>query len=155
MAVQKRSRNYDIFDAFDRFLTPSFQSLEKSLGDWNPRVDILEKPTAWEIHAELPGVSKDDIQLNVQNGVVTISGTRSQKTVQKEEGTFRRVERTYGSFSRSFTLPENAELASPKLAAKLEDGVLEVTIPKKSDQPAEKTSIPITVGGGASSSGSQ
>lgn len=153
MAVQKR-RDYDVFDAFERFLTPSFQSFEKSLGDWHPRVDILEKPTAWEIHAELPGVNKDDIQLNVQNGVVNISGTRNQRSVTKEDN-YRRVERTYGSFSRSFTMPDNAELASPHLAAKLEDGMLEVTIPKKSEEPSEKKSIPITVGGSASSSGSQ
>ena len=162
MAVSQRTRkNFDLWDHLDRFMTPSFQRMDNSLSDWNPKVDIVEKPGAWEIHAELPGVAKDDIELHVENGVVTVSGSCSQKTVEGE-GVYRRIERSYGSFKRSFTLPDNAEVSSPLLQAKLEDGVLEVTIPKKTQEVGEKKSIPIpittaseTIGVSGSSSSNQ
>lgn len=156
MALQRRLDPFDLWDHFDRFLVPhpEFTST-RALTDWQPKVDILEKEDAWEIHAELPGVAKEDIDLHVQNGVVTISGSRSS---QKEDSNtqYRRVERSYGSFKRSFSLPESAEVASPLLAANLQDGVLEVRIPKKAaaDQ-GEKKPIPITTTSASSSSSSQ
>jgi HSP20 family protein len=132
----------DLWDQLDRLATSSFQ-MTRQLSDWNPKVDIIEKPNAWEIHAELPGVSKDDIELHIQDRVVTISGARSKK-IEEKDGKYHRTERSYGSFKRTFTLPENAEVSSPLLKANLEDGVLEVSIPKKSQEAGEKTKIPIT-----------
>jgi len=112
-----------------------------SVGDWNPRVDISEADDHYEIQADIPGVAKDDLKVTVDNGVVTIQGERTQ---EKEEDTKRlhRVERFYGSFTRSFTLPDDADASGLKAAAK--DGQLTVTIPKKASAPSS-TAVQVPV----------
>jgi len=96
-------------------------------GDWAPRVDIAETDNAFEIKAELPEVKKEDVKVSVYNGVLTIRGERIQ---EKEENgkKFHRVERKYGSFTRSFTLPDNVDENDIKAAFK--DGVLNLQIHK-------------------------
>jgi HSP20 family protein len=96
-------------------------------GDWAPRVDIAETEDAFEIKAELPDVKKEDVKVSVYNGVLTLRGERKQ---EKEENgkKFHRVERKYGSFTRSFTLPDNVDENDIKAA--FNDGILNLQIHK-------------------------
>jgi HSP20 family protein len=95
--------------------------------DWAPSVDITETAEAFEIKAELPEVKKEDVKVSVDNGELCISGERKQEKEEKGKK-FHRVERSYGSFMRSFTLPENVD--DTKLSAEYKDGVLNVRLPK-------------------------
>lgn len=95
--------------------------------DWTPSVDIAETAEAFEIKAELPDVKKEDIKVSVEDGELRISGERKQEKEEKGKK-FHRVERSYGSFMRSFTLPENVD--DSRLAAEYKDGLLNVRLPK-------------------------
>ena len=94
---------------------------------WMPAVDISEVPAEYLLKAELPGVKKEDVQVKVENGVLTVSGERKSE-VDGEGEQFHRVERTYGSYSRSFSLPDNVQ--ADRIAADYKDGVLIVHLPK-------------------------
>jgi len=95
---------------------------------WSPRVDVRENKDSLVVQAELPGISKEDVQVEVNDGVLTISGkTASRKDVTEES--VHRIERQYGEFMRSFNLPSNVD--SGKVSASMKDGILELTIPKK------------------------
>lgn len=95
--------------------------------DWAPSVDIAETVEAFEIKAELPDVKKEDVKVTVEDGQLRISGERKQEKEEKGKK-FHRVERSYGSFLRSFALPENVD--ESKLSAEYRDGVLNVRLPK-------------------------
>ncbi len=94
-------------------------------GDWMPVVDIEEDEKSYMVKAELPGVHKDDVHVNVENNILTIKGEKKVETDDKKR---HRVERMYGSFVRSFTLPRTVK--SDKIEAKYTNGVLNLTIPK-------------------------
>lgn len=112
-----------------------------TVAEWSPLVDIAEDDKEYLIKAELPEVKKDQIKLTVHNGVMTISGERSYEKEEKGKK-FHRVERTYGSFTRSFTIPDDADAA--KISAESKDGVLWVHVPKTA-KPVSK-SVEIKVG---------
>jgi HSP20 family protein len=96
-------------------------------GDWVPRVDIVETEKAFVIRAEIPDVNKEDVRVTVDKGILTIRGERKQE--KEEEGKkFHRVERHYGIFTRSFTLPGNVDEANIK--ATFKDGMLNLKIHK-------------------------
>ena len=95
--------------------------------EWRPSVDISETREHYLIKAELPEVEKDDVDVSVENGVLTISGERHYDNEEETE-TKHRIESMYGRFSRSFTLPSDADEA--KISAKSSNGVLKVRIPK-------------------------
>ena len=97
-------------------------------GIWMPNVDIFETKDAICVRAELPGVNKDDVHVEVKEGVLTLRGDRKFEKEVKEEN-YHRIERTYGTFHRSFTLPSSVE--ADKVSARMKDGVLEVDLPKK------------------------
>jgi len=97
-------------------------------GQWAPRVDIRETDDALLVQAELPGIEKKDVHLELKDGVLTLSGERRYEKDVKEENVHR-VERAYGSFSRSFSLPTNVE--TDKVAANMKNGVLEIRLPKR------------------------
>jgi HSP20 family protein len=97
------------------------------LADWAPAVDIKEEPNRFVIHADLPGVEAKDIDITLENGVLTLKGQRSTETHEETEK-YRRVERVRGSFLRRFALPEAVD--AEKVSAKCKDGVLEVIVPK-------------------------
>jgi HSP20 family protein len=105
---------------------------------WIPAVDIRETKDAILIHADLPGVRKENIELSVDNNVLTIKGTREEEKKDERDETIR-VERFFGSFSRSFSLPNNVAL--DKVDAKNSDGVLEVTIPKQQISASHKIAV--------------
>jgi HSP20 family protein len=113
--------------SFSDFLAPLTASEEVSNRRFMPPVDIRETPDALILQAELPGLTKSDVRITLENQVLTLSGERTfQKDVQ--EHNLHRVERAYGNFSRSFMLPANVE--SDKVQANFQDGVLTVTLPK-------------------------
>lgn len=95
--------------------------------DWTPSVDIAETPETFEIRAELPDVKKEDIKVTVEDGELRISGERKQEKEEKGKK-YHRIERSYGSFMRSFTLPDNVD--DSRLSAEYKDGMLNVRLPK-------------------------
>ena len=95
--------------------------------DWVPAVDIREDKDSFTITADLPGVNARDIEVHAENGMLTIRGERDSQKKEEREG-FKRIERSYGSFFRRFTLPDTAD--TDKISAKTDNGVLTVTIPK-------------------------
>lgn len=101
------------------------QSLTTS--DWAPTVDISEDGNEYLIKAELPEVSKNDVKVTVENGVLTIKGERRFEHEESNKK-YHRVERSYGSFTRSFSMPEDAE--ADKVSAEFKDGLLLVRLPK-------------------------
>lgn len=98
-----------------------------TLTDWAPLVDVIEDENEYLVKAELPEVKKEDVKIAVQDDVLTMSGERSQEKEEKGKK-FHRIERAYGSFSRSFTLPEDADAS--KITADFKNGVLTVHLPK-------------------------
>jgi HSP20 family protein len=138
----------DIFERYSRsmgapFVRPSDLARSSELlanGEWSPRVDISENENAFQIKAEVPGVCKDDVKVTLENGVLTLQGERRQE--HEEKGLrFHRVERCYGNFIRSFTLPTNVD--AQQLKAHFHDGLLEVDIPKTPETQATSVQIPV------------
>ena len=109
--------------------------------DWAPAVDIAETPEEFLIKAELPEVKKEDVKVTVENGVLLIEGERRQ---EKEENAkkFHRIERAYGSFVRTFMVPDNIDEA--KVSAEFKDGLLNVHLPKM--EKAKNRAIEVMVG---------
>ena len=97
---------------------------------WSPVVDIEESGEAYTIRAELPGLSKEKVKVTVENGVLTLSGERDLER-RVETKTFHRVERSHGTFTRSFTLPDDVD--SESVAANFKDGLLEIQIAKREE----------------------
>ncbi|MCC5812358.1 MAG: Hsp20/alpha crystallin family protein [Ectothiorhodospiraceae bacterium] len=96
--------------------------------DWIPAVDIREETDRYLIHADLPGVKAEDIDINLENGVLTLRGSRSSEQTEEDNG-YKRIERVRGSFYRRFSLPDTAD--AEKVTASSRDGVLEIVIPKQ------------------------
>lgn len=95
---------------------------------WRPAVDIKEEEDRFVIYADLPGVDPDDIEITMEQGVLTLKGERSEETTKEREG-YKRVERVNGSFYRRFSLPDIAD--AERIEAKGKNGVLEITLPKQ------------------------
>lgn len=109
--------------------------------DWAPSVDVIETPEEYQIKAELPEVKKEDVKVSVQNGVLRIEGERKQEKEEKGKK-FHRVERSYGSFLRTFTLPENID--DGKTSAEFKDGVLNVRMPKSAEAKPKSVQIKVS-----------
>lgn len=128
----------DFFRTYDRALSTN-RSREGQLNtDWTPSVDITENDDEFLIKAELPEVNKEDIDVNVDNGVLTLSGERKSESRDEKE---HRVERFYGSFSRSFSLPEN--VSSDAIRAESKDGMLYLHLPKSEQEKPKKIQVDI------------
>jgi HSP20 family protein len=111
---------------------------ESAMPSLSTRVNVMETDSAYEIEAELPGLDQKDIELKVSDGVLMLSGERKAEQEQKKKD-YHLVERSYGSFRRSFTLPDN--IVEDKIGAKFANGVLTVTLPKRdpgATKPGEK-----------------
>ncbi|MGE5663600.1 MAG: Hsp20/alpha crystallin family protein [Deltaproteobacteria bacterium] len=124
---------------FEEFLTHG-RGREEGLeaGGWMPAVDIYETEDDIVVKAELPGVEKDHIGVEVKGGVLTLRGERKHEKEVKEES-YHRVERSYGTFLRSFTLPSSVE--EDKVSAKLSGGVLEIHLPKRAEAKPKQVRI--------------
>jgi HSP20 family protein len=132
------------FNFVDRFFSdlawPAGNALEFDAAKFTPAVDIVETENAFVAKADLPGLTKDDIELSLEDGVLSISGERTFKHEEKGEGkSFRRIERAYGSFRRAFTLPQGVDV--DKVEASFTDGVLTLTLPKTEIVKARKIAI--------------
>ena len=111
-----------------------------TVSEWTPLVDLAEDDKEYLIKAELPEVKKEDVKVTVENGVLTITGERKFEK-EEENKKYHRIERAYGSFMRSFTLPQDA--AGDKINAEFKDGVLKVHLPKSAE--AKPKSIDVKV----------
>lgn len=130
-------------DEVNRLFSSSFQG---NLGDesiargmWNPNVDIFENQDQIVLEAELPGMKRDDFELTVENNVVTLRGERQFEKKTENNDNYHRVERSYGSFTRSFTLPQT--VATEEATADYENGVLKVVFPKREAVKARKIEV--------------
>jgi HSP20 family protein len=106
-------------------------------GGWTPPVDLLETSDHYVLTAEVPGLQRDDLQVHVQDGVLTLSGVRRERRVACEQ--FHRLERGHGSFTRRFQL--QVPVDADQVTADLQDGVLTVTCPKRIDQTVRRIQI--------------
>jgi HSP20 family protein len=126
--VQNRfSTFFGGFPEFGRFPKRVFGNGDKALPDWAPQVDISEDDKEYLVKADLPEMKKEDVKVTVENGVLSVSGERKTEKEEKKKK-FHRIERTYGTFLRTFTLPEDTD--SAKIVAEFKDGVLRVHLPK-------------------------
>lgn len=131
-----RHRMNRLFDDF--FYPVSRDDRDLGMWDWNPVADIYDSEDHLVIKAELPGVDKKDIVVDVKDGVLTLSGERSYDNEVKEDKYYRK-ERAFGKFERSFTLPVNVD--SEKIKADFKDGVLKIEIPKPETLKPKKITI--------------
>jgi HSP20 family protein len=125
-----------LFD--DPFFRVGQMDDDGGMGLWNPAVDLYEKDDHFMIKAELPGVDKKDIKIDLQDRLLTLSGERTYDNEVKEENYYRR-ERSYGKFQRAFTLP--ADVDSDKIKAEFKDGVLQIEVPKPEEKKAKQVTI--------------
>jgi len=124
--MQKLQR--DMSTLFDRRLPDDEENFPVTTSDWAPAVDIKEEDKRFLIQADIPGVDPEDIDVEMENGVLSISGQRHAEHEEEKEG-YKRIERSYGSFVRRFSLPETADPDSIK--AKCKNGALEVVVTKR------------------------
>ena len=125
-----------LFD--DPFLSTAWFDSESGLRGWKPAVDIYEEDSKIILKAELPGVDKNDIDVDVKDRVLTLKGERSYENEVKEDR-YHRKEQAYGSFHRSFTLPDDVD--SAKIKADYKDGILKIEIPKPEERKPKKITI--------------
>tara|TARA_R110002110_G_scaffold406421_1_gene626278 strand:- start:80573 stop:80995 length:423 start_codon:yes stop_codon:yes gene_type:complete len=139
MPLVPRSNLFDI----DRFFNDSWpQASESQTGTFfAPRVDISEVNDHYEITAELPGVSKDNIHVHVKDGILTLEAESSQESREEKEGRVIRQERRYGKFMRSFNL--GADIEESDIKASFKDGVLKLEAPKMVEKAVERRRIEI------------
>ncbi len=136
-----RRQEYPATRLFEEFFNDfPFNSAPETRESWIPSVDILEKDGNLILRAELPGMTEKQIDLKLEGDTLILSGERKMENEDKK-GNYHRIERVYGSFTRSFRLPDTVD--SEKISAEYKNGVLTVTIPQKPEvKPRE---IPVTV----------
>jgi len=127
-------------EEMNRFFDDFFGEQRRGLaeGAWLPAVDVSETNGEFVVRAELPGMNHADIDISVQDNILTLKGEKKQEKTAEGEN-FHRLERSYGSFSRSFTLP--AGVKPDDIKASFKDGVLEVAMPKAEEAKAKKIAI--------------
>ncbi|MDH5594016.1 MAG: Hsp20/alpha crystallin family protein [Gammaproteobacteria bacterium] len=106
--------------------------------DWAPAVDIKEEADRFVIHADIPGVDSKDIDIHMEDGILTIKGERESEKKEERDG-YKRIERAFGTFYRRFSLPDTAN--PEKISAKNKNGVLEISIAKQEKGLARKIEI--------------
>ena len=123
---------------FDRLFSSLFDNSGRQVQRWVPAMDLVEADDHFVLKADLPGLGEDDVAIEVQDNVLTISGSREAEHERKEKGWYR-LERSYGSFSRSLTLPDGVD--AERVEASFDRGVLEVRIPKPEERKPRRISI--------------
>ncbi|MFZ5799180.1 MAG: Hsp20/alpha crystallin family protein [Desulfobulbaceae bacterium] len=131
---------------FDRFFRHPFSLMNQpwpfrevpGMGDVSPSVDIFEEGGDMVVKAELPGISKENLNVTITENTLTITGEKKQEE-KVEKKNYHRIERSYGSFTRSFRLPDNVN--SDKAKASFKDGVLEVRVPKTKETKQKKITV--------------
>lgn len=124
---------------FDEFFAPAAgKGIEPAFANWNPTADVYEEDAHYVIKAELPGVKREDIHLDVENNVLVLRGERTEDKEVKEENYYRK-EMACGTFQRSFALPEGVN--ADAIAADYKDGILKITIPKPESKQPKKIAV--------------
>lgn len=136
----------DMNRVFDRFFDAKSTSGNGAARRWIPSMDLVESEEELILRADLPGMTRDDVNIEIKDGVLTISGERRAEHQDRAEG-FHRVERAFGSFSRSLSLPDGIDAG--KVEADFKDGVLEVRVPK----PEQSQPTRVQIGSGSSVEG--
>jgi HSP20 family protein len=133
MALQQR---------VNRLFEEAFPSerAELSWTAWTPAVDVYEDTEAILIEADLPGLTKEDVKVSLENNVLTIHGERKLSREDKRDN-YHRVERAYGSFTRSFTLPSNVD--AQRIGAEFKDGVLRLQLPKREEAKPKQIEVKV------------
>lgn len=109
-----------------------------TMADWTPTVDITETDTTYVIKGEIPGVNKEDVKVTIEDGMITMRGERKQEKEEKDKK-FHRIERSYGSFMRSFRVPDNVDENAVK--AEFKNGMINVTMPKSGKSKARSINV--------------
>jgi HSP20 family protein len=143
---------------FNTFFDPTAAGNGEIMRSWIPAMDLVEEGNHLVLRADVPGIDEDDIKVELEDNVLTISGERGSDHEEHEEG-YRRLERAFGRFSRSLALPEPIE--PDRIEARLEQGVLELRIPKPEERKPQRVAINVGEGpaviegaeGGASAQG--
>ena len=130
---------------FDRFLRDAFSPAvaggEASTRTWAPPVDIYENGDSLVLKAELPGVNPDDVEIRVEDNTLYLKGDRKFEKEVKEQN-YHRIERSYGTFTRTFSLPNSID--ADKVGASYKDGILTLTMPKKEEAKPKTIKINVT-----------
>ncbi|MGV3532800.1 MAG: Hsp20/alpha crystallin family protein [Chthoniobacteraceae bacterium] len=126
----------------NRLFDFSFPSRDSGLfSGWSPALDVYDEKDSLLVKVELPGMKKEDIQINLQNGVLTVSGERKHEFEKKEGETFR-SERYFGKFQRSVTLP--TQVAPDGIKASYKDGVLAIRLPKAEEAKPRQIDVDVS-----------
>ena len=126
------------FDIFRKFNESFFDVDNESA--WTPRVNVSEKGSEYEITAELPGIKKEDITLDLKDNRLTIKGEKKAEKKEEKEN-YLRVERSYGSFERSFYINDDVDVAN--VNANYKDGILHITLPKKEEAKPKQIKVEV------------
>ncbi|GAA5524912.1 18 kDa heat shock protein [Microbulbifer aestuariivivens] len=132
MSLIPRGSLLDLDSMFEQMLSPSRLSGEAKEGFFSPKIDVHETKDSYEISAELPGVSKDDINVTLEDGVLTLEAEVHREQKEKKEGRVIRQERRYGKYMRSFNL--GADVRESDIDASFKDGVLTLKAPKREEE---------------------
>jgi HSP20 family protein len=127
-------------DFLEGFFRPVRQ-MDTEVGDMMPLMDVSETETAFLIKAEMPGIKKEDIDVSLKDGMLTISGETKEETEEKEEGKVIRQERRYGTYVRSMSIGANVD--GEHIEANYDNGVLELTLPKVALEETRKIKVDI------------
>lgn len=133
-----RSLQDEVNRLFSSNLSHAFTDEGIARGAWNPNVDIYENKDQIVLEAELPGMSREDFDLSIENNIITLRGERRFEK-KDEADNYHRVERSYGSFTRSFTLPQT--VSADTATAEYKNGVLRVTLPKREEVKARRIEV--------------
>lgn len=125
---------------FDSFFQGGGRDEDFGPGLWTPAVDIAEQENDYVVKIELPGISKDDVKITLESNILTIRGEKKREQDLKEEN-YHRVERSYGAFQRSFTLPTTVR--SDKIDASYKDGILTVLLPKAEEAKPKQIEVKV------------
>ncbi len=142
MNIVKFNEMRNLQDEMNRLFGMGFPRLENReeivRGEWSPSVDIIEGKDEIAIEAELAGMKIEEVEVSIENNVITISGERKFEKKDESEN-HHRVERGYGTFTRSFTLPRN--VVSDEAKAEFKNGILRIALPKREEAKARKLEI--------------
>ena len=122
---------------WEPFFRMPFFSEENQAARWNPPVDVLEENDRIVVKVEVPGIEEKDLRVTFEDGILTIAGERQFE--RRDDRSYHRIERAYGSFTRTFTLPRSIDAA--QINAAYRNGVLEVSIPKKEESKPKQIQI--------------
>lgn len=142
-----RMEPWSLFDVLQRDLdrmagrrtnTTTAPDSDESIADWIPAVDVVEEEARFLLRADVPGVRPEDIDINMENGVLTVSGQRNAEPTEQVQGV-KRLERLSGKFYRRFSLPEAAN--ADEISAQSAHGILEIVIPKQPEAKARRITV--------------